>query len=176
MKHFIGIDIGASGAISELDENGKLIFTCIIPKIGNQVDVQQLNKIIFSFKERSHIVIIEDLHAIFGTSAKSNYQFGWINGIIEALLVSANLRFEKVSPKIWQNICWQGIRPIEINTGKKKKNGEIKYKIDTKSTSLLAAQRIFPGESFIKSERSRIADHNIVDSSLLSYYGYIKFK
>lgn len=182
-KIFVGIDIGVNGGIAII-ENGKLTFTSTIPKIKNRVDVLHLSRLIKSFRLRIGIqkdlkdiyVVIEDLHSIFGTGAKSNFQFGWINGIIEAILVSNEYTFEKVMPRKWQEVCWQGIRPILINTGKKKKNGEVKYKVDTKGTSLLACQRLFPNADLTISDRSKKAHDGIVDSILLSYYGYLKFK
>lgn len=176
-KSFIGIDIGVNGGIAIIEE-GKLVFTATIPKVQNKVDVHELNRLLSSFKSRSEeqYVVIEDLHSIFGTGAKSNFQFGWINGIIEAILISNGYSFEKIQPKKWQETCWQGIRPILINTGKKKKNGEVKYKVDTKGTSLLAAKRLYPKADFSISERAKKQHDGIVDSVLLSYYGYLKFK
>lgn len=177
-KEFIGIDIGANGGIAIVDENAKLIFTATIPKISGRVDVHQLYKLIKSFKNRcedSH-VIIEDLHSIFQVGAKSNWQFGWINGVIESLIIACNLAYTKVAPKTWQKIIWQGVRPVEINTGKFKKSGEIKYKIDTKTTTLLAVKRLYPDSDFTISKRAK-KDHNgIVDAVALSRYGYLNFK
>jgi len=177
-KEFIGIDIGTNGGIAIIDENAKLIFTATIPKIGGRVDVHQFNKLIKSFKERVEYnhVIIEDLHSIFQVGAKSNWQFGWINGVTESLLVANDLSYTKISPKTWQKIIWQGIRPIEINTGKLTKKGEIKYKIDTKKTTLLAIKRIYPNADFTISERAKKEHDGIIDSVALARYCYLTLK
>mgnify|MGYP001612067999 CR=1 FL=1 len=177
-KEFIGIDIGINGGIAIVDENGILKFTSTIPKIGGRVDLHQFDRLVKSFKERcdfSH-VMIEDLHAIFGTSSKSNFQFGWINGVTETLLASAGLSYSKVLPRKWQEVIWQGIRPIQINTGKLTKKGEIKYKIDTKATTRLAAKRIYPTADFTISERAKVDHNGIVDSVCLARYCYLTLK
>lgn len=184
-KSFIGIDIGANGGIAIIEETGKLVFTSTIPKVKDRVDLNELNKLIKSFTERTDYnqVIIEDLHSIFGAGAKSNFNFGWINGAIEAIIVSSELSYFKVSPKAWQKISWQGIRPItnivaayktDKLSGKKTANGT-RDKIDTKGTSLLAVKRLFPKSDFkvtAKGNASKNDHDGIVDAVLLAYYGY----
>ena len=69
-----------------------------MPKIGDEVDVAELNRIISTFPKDS-FAVIEDVHAIFGSSAKATFEFGKIVGILEALLVANSIPFTKVAPE-----------------------------------------------------------------------------
>lgn len=170
-KISIGIDPGKNGAIAINGVDDKIMYYTI-PKISKDVDLSGLHRImgiIFNLDGKKHIVI-ENVHSIFGSSAKSNFQFGWINGVMEGMIVSYGIPYTKVSPKAWQKEMWQGVSPIMINTGKKKKDGSPKYKTDTKATSLLAAKRLFPNENFLATERSKVPHDGIIDAILLSEY------
>lgn len=177
--NFIGIDPGKTGALILLDSNCKIKFKAIIPLIGRQIDLYTLDDYFKNLKNQYsddlHI-ILEDVHSLFSMSAKSNFSFGHTNGVLEGIIASNRIKYTKVQPKTWQSTVWQGIRPITINTGKKKTNGDIKIKIDTKQTTLLAIKRLFPNEDFTKSLRSKKDDSGLVDSTALAYYGYVKFK
>lgn len=142
MKYFIGFDVGKNGGIAIMDEN-KNITLKATPKVGDQIDVRQIAEMVGSLDGDVHCVI-EDVHSIFGVGAASNFQFGRALGILEGIVTTYQFPFTKITPKVWQKEMWQGIKPVEINTGKKTKNGEIKYKIDTKATSLIACKRLFP--------------------------------
>lgn len=170
----IGIDIGSKGAICIMHDK-KIVKVCAFPQIEGRPDLRGCYEILMPYTLRSDYkeihCVIEDLHSIFGTGAKSNFQFGWINGATEAILTSLNLSYTKVQAKKWQKELWEGVRPVEIIVkGKKNKDGSPKYKVDTKATSLLAAKRLFPDQSFLASERSKVPHDGIVDSVLLAEY------
>ena len=168
---YIGIDPGKSGGIVGVDDTGRIHLKYVIPLIGREVDTKRMLEI-FEFVKRHENenvqMAIEDVHSIFGSSAKSNFQFGWIVGFLEAMVISQRIGYVKVTPKEWQSKSWYGVSPVLINTGKKTKQGNIKYKVDTKKTSLIAAQRLFPGETFMASERSRVAHDGLVDAALIA--------
>ncbi len=46
--------------------------------------------------------MVEDVHAIFGTSAKSNFNFGYNTGVVNTVAMAAGVSVEKVTPKKWQ--------------------------------------------------------------------------
>lgn len=48
------------------------------------------------------LVMIEDVHSIFGTSAGSNFTFGFNVGLIHGLVASLNVMVDTVTPKKWQ--------------------------------------------------------------------------
>jgi len=101
------------------------------------------------------------VHSIFGAGAKANFQFGRCLGLLEGMTIAYSLPFIKVKPKDWQKEMWEGVTPIKtIVKGKKK--------TDTKATSLVAAQRLFPGDKFLGSERSKVPHDGIVDGLLIA--------
>lgn len=177
----IGIDIGSKGAICVMEDK-KIVKTCAFPQLEGRPDLKKFCDILLEVKQTfgkytignigSPIhCAIEDLHSIFGTGAKSNFQFGWINGATEAILTSLNIPYTKVQAKKWQKSLWEGIRPVEVLVkGKKNKDGSPKYKIDTKATSLLAAKRLFPDQTFLATERSKVPHDGIVDAILICEY------
>jgi len=166
---YMGIDIGKTGFISIQDVNTKLHINYEIPVIADQIDILEFNKIL-TLHEVDYCVI-EDLHAVFGSSAKSTFSFGFVCGVVEALLSANKIPYTKVNPKIWQKEIWEGI-PIQY---KSSSTGRTKV-VDTKATSLIAAKRIFLYHSFLKTERSKKPDHNLVDAMLLSEYCKRKFR
>lgn len=172
-KVWMGIDPGKDGFISVLDSKGCHFFQ-EMPKIGGQVDIKRLSDYIDCFAQSTLFckvhVVIEDVHAIFGASSKSTFTFGYITGIIEALLVANNISYTKVTPKAWQKEMWQGI-PIQTkpsSTGKTKVN-------DTKSMSLQAATRLFPKIDLRKNLSCHVPCEDKVDSLLLAEYCRRKF-
>lgn len=147
---------------------------------------------------------IEDLHSIYKVGAASNFQFGWINGATEAILTTLSIPYTKVTPRKWQKEMWEGIRPVMMPSKKKKEftpppqqewseelfTGELesvdtsaiqpmekpeKPKVDTKATSLLAAKRLFPDETFLATQRSKVPHDGIVDAVLIGLYCVRKF-
>lgn len=156
---FIGIDVGVNGGISIIDED-RLLTTYTIPRVKTKVDLAALNDILAD-QGNSVYVCIEDVHSIFGSSAKSNFSFGRIAGVLLGMVVSQKLyRYELVQPKKWQKEIWTSQDMI------KKPNG----RTDTKATSLLAAKRIFPGYDFTPTERARKPHDGLYDSALIAEY------
>lgn len=168
-KIYCGVDIGNSGFITTLDDDKWSHYE--MPKIGKFVDVNALNKIfeelssIRRFHECTIIVGAEDLHAIFGSSSKSTFSFGYICGVTEGLIVANRLPFTKIKPKEWQKVMWQGI-PIQ----KKPSSTGRTFVNDTKLMSLMAAKRLFPEMDFRRNERCKVPDDNKVDSILITEY------
>jgi hypothetical protein len=174
MKYSIGIDPGASGAIVVIDDKNNVLIKPT-PKTGKEIDVHQLASFLKEFTENSYCVI-EDVHSIFGVGAKSNFQFGRALGLVEGIISTLGIPYSKITPKKWQARMWEGIKPIEINTGKLTKEGNIKYKTDTKKTSLIAAKRIFPNVNFVPTERSKKDHDGSIDAALIAKYCQLNFK
>jgi hypothetical protein len=133
------------------------------------------------FENNSVHVLFEDLHSIFGTSAASNFSFGLNNGLVTGMVQTAGISYTKVQAKKWQKEMFEGIRPVEVPAMEKKlkgqsakqkvdKNGNLKYKVDTKATALIAAKRLFPKESFLATQRSKVPHDGIVDAVLIGLY------
>jgi hypothetical protein len=157
----IGIDPGKNGFICIVEEfSSETVANYItyhpIPLINKEVDIRKLNECL-SFAGGDIHCVIEDVHAIFGSSAKATFNFGWIVGVLEALLVANGIPYTKVAPKVWQKEMWQGI-PIQKKANKR---------TDTKAMSLLAAKRLFPNEDLTATERSVKPHDGKVDALLL---------
>jgi len=171
-KIHIGIDPGKNGFITLMTNKNIQFFS--IPKIGNEVDIHKLNNIFSSIRiedeGKSIHCVIEDVHAIFGSSAKSTFEFGRVNGLIESILVCNGIPYTKVQPKIWQKEMFSGIalQKKPSSTGKTMKN-------DTKLMALMAAKRLFPDMDFTATERSKNPHDGKVDSLLLCEYSRRKF-
>lgn len=167
-KMWVGIDPGADGVIATYHNDWKFY---PMPKIGDKVDVNQLGKI---FKEISRYesvhVVIEDIHAIFGASAKSTFNFGWISGIIEGMLVSNSIPFTKIQPKTWQKEMFQGV-PVQqklSSTGKTMVN-------NPKLMAEIAAKRLYPDIDLRRTDRCKKSDENKVDALLIATFCKRKF-
>ena len=46
--------------------------------------------------------MIEDVHSIFGASAKSNFMFGFNTGLLHGIIRALGLPLDQVQPKAWQ--------------------------------------------------------------------------
>lgn len=96
---YLGIDPGFKGAI------------CFFDPIGWQAGFIDLNKPVNLIHEKLHSLnteflvreaTIEDVHSLYGMSAKSNFSFGYNVGMINTLLLANNFKVNKVQPKVWQ--------------------------------------------------------------------------
>ena len=140
-KTYIGIDPGVKGFVTAMFPNGNFEFYSI-----EENDDLDLHRAFKSIKERSWQVtaVLEDVHALFNASAKSTFNFGEIKGILKGLLVAHEIPYTLVQPK--------------------------KKVVDTKSTSINAARRLFPNIDLRRNERCKTIDDNKVDSLLMAEY------
>lgn len=158
----IGIDIGLSGAIVVINDNGKILHKSVMPIVGSEIDIKALYKIIYKY--RDHGIVFEEIQTIFSVSKTTMYSLGRQTGFLYALCTVLKAKFVTVNPKKWQNFYFKQFPKRFF-----KKDGSL----DTKGTALYVAQRILPKEDFFKpdSKRSRKAHDGIVDAYLLAYYG-----
>lgn len=164
MKIRVAFDVGKDGGIVILGDE-KLIFKGVMPRIGDRIDLPEIRNILAIPDSYDYHVVVEDVHAIFGASAKSTFNFGWSLGILEGMLAGMGIAYTKVAPKVWQKEMWQDI-PLVYKSSKT---------VDTKSTSLLAAKRLFPNMDLRKSERATKPHDGIVDALLMAEYCRRKF-
>lgn len=165
---YLGIDPGKSGGIIALRHDGAVMEKQVMPILGDNLDVAALYDLFKDLQERFTIVVVlEDVHSIFGMSAATNFVFGYVCGAIEAVVLCLKLKLVKVAPKTWQKEIWDNGDKVY----KPKKPEQKNPSIDTKATSLCAATRLFPREDLRKSTRSKIPADGIVDAILLAEYG-----
>lgn len=168
MKYYIGIDPGVKGCISIVDETGKFIESFFLLKNAKNVDAVEISNALLNlskYEDNCH-VIIENIHAIFGSSAKGTFNFGFIAGLIEGVIATIGLPYTKVNPKIWQKEMFRGVNVIT----KPSTTGKTQV-IDTKKMSFLASHRIFPTVDLRRTSKCKNEDDNFSDSLLMAEYG-----
>lgn len=157
MRAYIGIDPGSKGYIT-LCSRGEYYSHIAIADNSFQEIGKELALIKQSYPDV--FATMEEVHAVFGSSAKATFSFGEIFGLLQGLLIANNIPYHLVQPKEWQKEMW-------INADKVYKEGK---KIDTKATSLKAAERLFPGYDLRRTPACKKADDNKVDSMLICEY------
>lgn len=166
-KLYIGIDVGSKGFIS-MQKNGVWDFFSI-----EDNDLYQLSEIMHQARQNNRNIacVIEDVHSVFGSSAKSTFAFGFNKGYLVGLLAANHIPYTLVQPKEWQKEMWQNADMVvtykEVTIKGKKVS---KKDVNTKQTSINACKRLFPTLDLRKSERSKKIDDNKVDSILMSEF------
>lgn len=167
---YIGIDVGGKGGIFAMTDKRRVVLKEAIPtKRGStEVDYTSLSNLLKTWEsDPSQVqVLIEDVHSLYGMSAKSNFSFGLIKGVKIGVVTSIGYNLELVTPKNWQKVVWIEDDIVLNDKGKR----------DTKATSLKAATRLFPDVDFRKSERAHIPHDGVVDAALMAEYLFIKDK
>jgi hypothetical protein len=156
----MGIDVGAKGFVTT-QHDGQFVFYSI-----EDLDIYELSeRFAYIRKEYEDIVcVIEDVHALHNSAAKSTFQFGQCKGMLLGLLTANRIPYHLVPPKEWQKEMWEHADKV------------VRYKtdggkmVDTKNTSIRACKRIFPHLDLRKSPRCKKVDDNKVDSILMSEY------
>lgn len=156
MKTYIGIDPGAKGFITIKNEEA-----CEFISIADH-DTQELGVALAQVRDTYHDVMVamEEVHAVFGSSAKATFAFGETFGLLKGILITLHIPYHLVQPKDWQKEIW-------INADKVYKEGK---RIDTKTTSYNAARRLFPDIDLRRTEQCKKPDDNKVDSLLIWEY------
>lgn len=169
---YIGIDPGKHGAIVRITSRGK-VTPWVMPLRGdNSIDLDELCSIISKFGKRDRVAL-ELIHSIYGTGKGSMFTMGRGLGNIEAALHCNNVPFTYVRPADWQARIWEDGDVVK----KKSKSGKRRVN-DTKTTSLRAAIRLFPGldlrygsnETLYKGRERVLAHDGIVDALLIAQY------
>ena len=124
MTTVVGIDPGAKGSLCILDSVTKQILFANTPQ--GYGDAQSILKAILAEHQRNPIQIIgiEEVHSIFGTSAKSNFSFGFNVGQIHTLAEMTDIGIDLVQPKVWQASCGIRFKPKMKPADRKKIVGD----------------------------------------------------
>ena len=174
MEHtcYMGIDPGKVGFIA-IQYNGEFKHFSIADN-----DLYQLSDLFATIKEKHPTIVccMEQIHAIYGSSASATFSFGEIFGVLQGLLIANKIPYHLVQPKIWQKEMWDN-KDIEVHykrvtPPKDNPYKEIKMRkvTDTKATSINAARRLFPTIDFRRTERCSKIDDNKVDATLICEY------
>ena len=155
MNYYIGIDPGKKGAITIIDLEGNYIESYPFEELNDNIDQIGIASFLKKYSSCCKHAILEDVHAVFGSSAAGTFSFGWCKGFLEGVLSSLCIPYTLVSPRLWQKEMWIGTRI-------RGKNKEI---------SIATAKKLFPSVDLRRSVRCKKDDDNIADSLLLAMYG-----
>lgn len=159
MSVFLGIDPGKSGGLVFIDGDLQIIEMMPMPIIGKEYDIKSIKD--FMLSQNVTHAAIENVHAIQGrTGNSSNFSFGLGKGILMGLVEGLSIPYTLVNPKAWQKEAWEGVTK----------------QADNKQTSLIAAKRLFPEQTFIATPRSRTPHDGLVDAALIAYYIALKVR
>lgn len=153
MKVYIAVDPGQSGALAAISESGDIAFKDFTNETSDMVEWLTV------FKENHDVVMcmVEDVHAIYGTSAKSTFNFGRNLGIMLGIIRGLSLPIDYVAPKAWQKFI-----------GSKAKGKDIKKDVAE------IARRLYPGCD-IYTPRGRLLDGRS-DALMIAHYCKLKYK
>lgn len=161
---FLGIDPGKEGFFVVIDKEGNLVERIGIPQIASEYDKRGILDF-FNKYNFTHIGL-ENPGIIQGVSKSSVASLQKCVSLIEGLLFGTSVKHSLPKPKEWQSVMWK-------NISKQYKTGTGKKQVDTKATSLLAAQNLFPGVDFKitkKGSPSTKYNDNMVDAILIAEY------
>lgn len=150
---WIGIDPGAKGSICALlPSEGKAIFKDPTDK------PLEILEWLYQLKEQEgiRVIMVEDVHSIFGMSAKSNFSFGYNVGTVNTLAMATGETVDRVAPKKWQK---------EI--GVKSKGKAIKQEVAQ------ICDRLYPNVC-IRGPKGGLLDGKS-DALMLAHYAYLKY-
>ena len=97
---YIGVDPGAKGYLCLLEKTDSPIFVSLDPKKHTADTI--VNALQTEIDGRPALAAIEDVHSIYGMSAKSNFMFGGMVWRARTILECCGLEYDMVQPKVWQ--------------------------------------------------------------------------
>lgn len=157
MKVYIGIDIGISGGLASLNEDGGILSYMVMPiqrtSKGNEVNVIAVQKWLINCESQSDsqsVIIEEPGGSKFPKMASS--MAGSFHAI-RAVLDMLELHYNRITPQRWQKAM----------LGKLPKG-------QTKIAALTKAKALWPLEKFLPTAKSTKPHDGLVDSLLLAEY------
>ena len=161
--NYIGIDPGQNGGLVCIDDTKTVILRYAFKKSAEKyIDILDFIKHLQMISERNAIVILEDVHSIFGMSAKSNFSFGYICGLLYGIIKCLNYECIKVQPKVWQKEILGDMEKI--------KKANLKSN-DTKKMALIKSIELFPEFNNLATPRCSKPHDGLIDALLIAEYG-----
>ena len=175
MSYIIGIDPGKNGG-AVLLKDLEIIEVYAFKLIGSEFDVKDYYDRLEYWKATYPDITasLEKVHSIYGVSAKSNWTFGFVCGVIEGVLISLDIPYIKVTPKDWQAVLFKNITPI-YKPSKKKGRGSLETKkmaavaFESKYTKFVNVVKVTS-----KGNLSKNMHDGLVDAALIGVYGFGK--
>lgn len=158
MKTYIGIDNGLDGGIAVLHGSNA-------PIVGSMPTIRLENKRVYDEKGirkvfdlhcgvDDFVVIIERAQSMPKQGSVSMFNYGTGYGLIRGICVGMCVPYVLVHPRTWQRVMFAGLS-----------------RRDTKSQSVLVAQRMFPLIDLRATQRSKKPHDGMSDALLIAAYG-----
>ena len=154
---YIAIDPGSKGCITMRDPEGRMEHHFIAYEDMRDI-LEAMRRVKRNYPLCRVVAVMEEVHAVFGSSAKGTFSFGEVFGFLKGMVFALSI------PKEWQKEIWRSSDRIYKAT-----NG-IRKAIDTKATSITAARRIFPDHDLRRTPSCKNPDDNLCDSMLIAEY------
>lgn len=106
VSNFIGIDIGAKGAISII--NTKYLYTYHLD--FDKASVKDIYAFLEGYKEKGSILAIEKIHAIPGAASRTTFALGTNNSKILTILELLDIPNVYYRPQYWQKALGVTVR------------------------------------------------------------------
>lgn len=149
----LGVDPGREGALALIGETVK---TVPLKILDGRLDLHWLAAWL-RFHPEIKMVGLEEVHAVFGSSAGATFSFGWGLGAIQGVLSTLHLPYRLIPPKVWQKTLGITHEPKTPPKLRKEKN-------------LAVCKKLFPAVNLLATERSKVPHMGIVDALLISEY------
>lgn len=156
---YIGIDNGVSGGIVALSPVAGCapILSAPMPvqraRRGNEIDVREVGELLRDHelnRPEAVSVIIEE--PVGSQSAHAAASMAGSFHALRGFLETSGFRWHRITPQSWQRVMIPG-------------------KGDTKARALEAARRLWPAETWLASDRSRVPHDGIIDAALIAEFG-----
>lgn len=118
--------------------------------VRKRLDLQQLHAFLYQY--RAHILhaVVEDVHAMPKQGVSSSFSFGFVCGVIQAMVVAHDIPMTLVKPERWK---------LKMNVTK------------DKDKTRQRASQIFPTCAH---QWTRKCDDGRAEAALLAYYGQVE--
>ena len=157
---YIGIDNGISGGIALVDQtSGQLMTTRTMPnkkaRGGNEVDVRAFHLWLTEATGGNLTNAVYILEEPGGSkSAKAAKSMAGSFHAIRGFFETKMLRWERITPAAWQKVMLPGCKAGE-----------------TKLRALSRVAELWPEETFLASDRSRVPHDGLIDAALIAEFG-----
>lgn len=163
---YIGIDNGITGGICIIGPDGELKLH-VMPVCSdgkkNRVDTKKLNEILYLYRCRSDVFVVYEAPG-GSQNVKAAVSMADSFARMESVLILGDFKREPVNARKWQKMFW--------SVPKMSKD----KKFDTKAAALNVAQRLWPKQNWLRTDRCKKPDSGFVDAALLAMYCQRVFK
>ncbi len=156
----VGIDPGKTGALAVINDEGELVSRQPFPLVEGTLEpgpvFQMFQEVADCWQFQNSIyAFIEKATAMKGQGVSSTFKFGMNYGFVRMAVAAMGWKHELVHSSRWTKVMHTGVDS----------------KLESKKKSGIAIQRLFPGESFLTTERSKKPHEGVVDAVLIAEYG-----